>query len=30
MNKLLDKTGVAAECIATIQALRDAIERLAR
>ena len=30
MNKLLDKTGVTAECIATIQALREAIERLAR
>ena len=30
MNKLLNKTGVTAECIATIQALREAIERLAR
>ena len=30
MNKLLNKTGVTAECIATIQALREAVERLAR
>lgn len=30
MNKLLDKPGVTSECIATIQALREAIERLAR
>lgn len=30
MNKLLNKTGVAAECIDTIRALREAIERLAR
>ncbi len=30
INKLLNKAGVAAECIATIKALREAIERLAR
>lgn len=30
INKLLNKPGVAAECIATIKALREAIERLAR
>ena len=30
MNKLLNKTGVTAECIDAIRALREAIERLAR
>lgn len=30
INKLLNKDGVASECIATIKALREAIERLAR
>ncbi len=30
MNKLLNRDGVTAECIATIIALREAIERLAQ
>ncbi len=30
INKLLNETGVTAECIDTIKALREAIERLAR
>ncbi len=30
MNKLLDRSDVTSECIATIRALREAIERLAR
>lgn len=30
INQLLDRREVTAECIATIKALRDAVERLAR